>query len=251
MAGNLGLLLNVVKSGRHVLGTVERRERERQELRTRILDAARELFAEEGYDAVTMRKIADRIEYSPTAIYFHFRDKHALMRELVDARFRLARARVPEDREDRRPRRPAPQDRPGLRRLRDEPPEPLPADVHDAAPGGAEAGRQPARSTATPRRTPTPSSRRRSPRRSPPGASAPSSRTPTSSRSSSGPGSTASFRCTSPSARTPGWTGGTRPRSAHAQIDVMIRGLTAPAGGVLTWPSTSRRRASSTTSCAS
>jgi AcrR family transcriptional regulator len=69
------------------LGTVERRERERQELRTKILDAARELFAEEGYDAVTMRKIADRIEYSPTAIYFHFRDKQALMRELVDLDF--------------------------------------------------------------------------------------------------------------------------------------------------------------------
>ena len=69
------------------MGTVERRERERQEMRTRILDAARELFAEEGYDAVTMRKIAERIEYSPTAIYFHFRDKQTLLRELVDADF--------------------------------------------------------------------------------------------------------------------------------------------------------------------
>jgi AcrR family transcriptional regulator len=56
-------------------------------MRTRILDAARELFALEGYDAVTMRKIAERIEYSPTAIYFHFRDKQALLRELVDADF--------------------------------------------------------------------------------------------------------------------------------------------------------------------
>ena len=69
------------------MGTVERRERERQEMRTRILDAARELFALEGYDAVTMRKIAERIEYSPTAIYFHFRDKQTLLRDLVDADF--------------------------------------------------------------------------------------------------------------------------------------------------------------------
>ena len=69
------------------MGTLERRERERQELRTRILDAARELFVEEGYESVTMRKIADRIEYSPTAIYFHFRDKQALLRELVDVDF--------------------------------------------------------------------------------------------------------------------------------------------------------------------
>jgi len=69
------------------LGTTERRERERQELRTQILDAARELFAEEGYEAVTMRKIAERIEYSPTAIYFHFKDKLTLLRELCDTDF--------------------------------------------------------------------------------------------------------------------------------------------------------------------
>src|SRR5215475_11841852 len=81
------MLFNVVKSRRHVLGTAERRERERQELRTRILDAARELFVEQGYEAVTMRAIAERIEYSPTAIYFHFKDKQALMQEICDTDF--------------------------------------------------------------------------------------------------------------------------------------------------------------------
>ena len=81
------------------MGTRERREREKEELRAQILDAARELFAEEGYDAVTMRKIAEQIEYSPTAIYFHFKDKHAvLMRELCDEDFLRLAARVPEDR---------------------------------------------------------------------------------------------------------------------------------------------------------
>ncbi len=69
------------------MGTRERREREREETRTKILDAARELFATEGYEAVTMRRIADRIEYSPTAIYFHFKDKEALIRELCDLDF--------------------------------------------------------------------------------------------------------------------------------------------------------------------
>ena len=64
------------------MGTAERRERERLEIRRRILDVARELFVTEGYDAVTMRKIADRIEYSATAIYFHFKDKDTLLREL-------------------------------------------------------------------------------------------------------------------------------------------------------------------------
>jgi AcrR family transcriptional regulator len=70
------------------LGPKERRVREREEIRSRILDAARELFLTEGYEAVTMRKVADRIEYSPTAIYFHFRDKETLIRELCDADFR-------------------------------------------------------------------------------------------------------------------------------------------------------------------
>lgn len=69
------------------MGTAERRDRERQEMQTLILDAARDLFATEGYEAVTMRKIAERIEYSPTAIYFHFRDKLSLLRELCDRDF--------------------------------------------------------------------------------------------------------------------------------------------------------------------
>ncbi len=69
------------------MGPKERRAREREEIRTVILDAARELFVSDGYDAVTMRRIADRIEYSPTAIYFHFRDKEALLKELCEADF--------------------------------------------------------------------------------------------------------------------------------------------------------------------
>lgn len=70
------------------MGPKERRERERDEVRARILDAARDLFAEEGVESVTMRRIADRIEYSPTAIYFHFRDKDALLSELCACDFR-------------------------------------------------------------------------------------------------------------------------------------------------------------------
>src|SRR5258708_7314201 len=69
------------------MGPKERRAREREEIRTVILDSARELFVSDGYDAVTMRRIADRIEYSPTAIYFHFRDKEALLKELCETDF--------------------------------------------------------------------------------------------------------------------------------------------------------------------
>ncbi len=65
------------------MGSNERRERAKEETRRRILDAARELFASEGAEAVTMRRIAERIEYTPTAIYVHFKDKLALLRELM------------------------------------------------------------------------------------------------------------------------------------------------------------------------
>ena len=64
------------------MGVKERREREKSETRDKILDAARELFVTEGYEGVSMRKVADRIEYSPTAIYVHFADKNELFREL-------------------------------------------------------------------------------------------------------------------------------------------------------------------------
>jgi AcrR family transcriptional regulator len=60
----------------------ERRIREKGEIREKILDAARELFVEFGYEGVSMRKVAQRIDYSPTAIYLHFANKESLFREL-------------------------------------------------------------------------------------------------------------------------------------------------------------------------
>lgn len=64
------------------MGIKERRLRERSETRTKILAAARELFVTEGYEGVTMRRLAEKIEYSPTAIYLHFTDKNDLFHEL-------------------------------------------------------------------------------------------------------------------------------------------------------------------------
>jgi AcrR family transcriptional regulator len=69
------------------MGITERREREKEEIRQKILDAARELFAAEGYEKVTMRRIAEAIEYSPTTIYLHFEDKDDLVRALCHADF--------------------------------------------------------------------------------------------------------------------------------------------------------------------
>ena len=61
------------------MGTKERRAREKEQLRRQILAAARELFVNEGYENVSMRKIADKIEYSPTTIYLYFQGKADLL----------------------------------------------------------------------------------------------------------------------------------------------------------------------------
>src|SRR5687768_11247739 len=70
------------------MGITERRERERGEVRRKILDAARELFTADGYERVTMRRIAEAIEYSPTTIYNHFKDKDDLVDALCHEEFR-------------------------------------------------------------------------------------------------------------------------------------------------------------------
>src|SRR5271166_5462543 len=64
------------------MGVKERRAREKSETRDKILDAARELFVREGYEGVSMRRVAEKIEYSPTAIYVYFADKQELFHEL-------------------------------------------------------------------------------------------------------------------------------------------------------------------------
>lgn len=84
------------------MGVKERRDREKLATRDLILDAARELFVSEGYEGVSMRKVAEKIEYSPTAIYVHFADKEELFRELCHQDFaHLAQvfqsAALPED----------------------------------------------------------------------------------------------------------------------------------------------------------
>jgi len=68
--------------------SLERRQRERVQTRQKILDAARRMFVQRGYDATTMRAIAAKIGYTPTAIYHHFEDKEALVAELSALDFR-------------------------------------------------------------------------------------------------------------------------------------------------------------------
>lgn len=69
------------------MGTKARREREREALRQVIMDAARELFVEEGFENVSMRRIAEKIEYSPTTIYLYFEDKLSLLYAICQETF--------------------------------------------------------------------------------------------------------------------------------------------------------------------
>src|SRR5215510_3902570 len=71
------------------MGIKERQERDREAVRRSILDAARELFVSEGYQNVSIRKIAERIEYSPAAIYSYFPSKDDIFFALAEEGFRL------------------------------------------------------------------------------------------------------------------------------------------------------------------
>jgi AcrR family transcriptional regulator len=62
-------------------------EQEKQQLRTLIIDAARDLFVTKGVEAVSMREVAKRIGYSATSIYLHFKDKEAVLRAICDTDF--------------------------------------------------------------------------------------------------------------------------------------------------------------------
>jgi AcrR family transcriptional regulator len=71
------------------MGIKERQERERTAVREAILGAARDLFVTDGYRNVSMRKIAERIEYSPAAIYSYFPSKDDIFFALAEEGFRL------------------------------------------------------------------------------------------------------------------------------------------------------------------
>ena len=61
------------------MGITERKERDRVEMRQRIIDAAIQMFLEEGYEKTSIRNIAEKIEYSPATIYLYYKDKDELL----------------------------------------------------------------------------------------------------------------------------------------------------------------------------
>jgi AcrR family transcriptional regulator len=69
------------------MGVQERRAREKANIREEILEAARSLFVKEGYEHVSIRKIAEKIEYAPGTIYLYFRDKAEILERLCEETF--------------------------------------------------------------------------------------------------------------------------------------------------------------------
>src|SRR3954470_23902419 len=69
------------------MGITERKAKQKQGIKKMILDASMKLFVEEGFEHVTMRKIADIIEYSPTTVYLYFKDKNEILFNLHELGF--------------------------------------------------------------------------------------------------------------------------------------------------------------------
>lgn len=70
------------------MGIKERRTREKERLRQKMLDAAARILSEKGYSSLSIRKIAARIDYSPALIYHYFKDKSDIINQLVDDSFK-------------------------------------------------------------------------------------------------------------------------------------------------------------------
>ncbi len=73
------------------MGVAKRKEREKQEMRERIVEAAAEVFIQEGYEKTSIRTIAERIEYSPATIYLYFKDKNELLFAVQQVGFDILR----------------------------------------------------------------------------------------------------------------------------------------------------------------
>src|ERR1700742_3438784 len=69
------------------MGIAERKEKQKIEIRKSILEASMKLFVEEGFSNVTIRRIAEIIEYSPTTVYLYFKDKDEIFYSLHDIGF--------------------------------------------------------------------------------------------------------------------------------------------------------------------
>jgi AcrR family transcriptional regulator len=71
------------------MGIKERKTKHKEDLKQSILDAAKKVFLEQGYDATSIRKIAAEIEFSPTTIYLYYKDKNEISHALHEEGFKM------------------------------------------------------------------------------------------------------------------------------------------------------------------
>ena len=77
-----------------IMTIANRKQREREEMRELILEAARTLFLEKGYTETSIRNIAEKIEYSPGTIYLYFKEKDEIFHSLHEEGFRKLTANM-------------------------------------------------------------------------------------------------------------------------------------------------------------
>lgn len=66
------------------MGIKERRDIEKAVMKKQIMNAAIEIIEQEGYEKLSIRKIAAKIEYSPTTIYIYYKDKAEIITDMSD-----------------------------------------------------------------------------------------------------------------------------------------------------------------------
>ena len=76
------------------MGISERKQREKEEMRRLILQTAMRLFVERGFESVSIRNIAEEIEYSPATIYLYFKDKNELLHHLHEEGFLMLQTQM-------------------------------------------------------------------------------------------------------------------------------------------------------------
>lgn len=71
------------------MGHIDRKQRNRELVRAGILEAALRIAETEGWQAVTIRRISEAIEYTTSIVYSHFESKEALLQEIVNGGFKI------------------------------------------------------------------------------------------------------------------------------------------------------------------
>lgn len=81
------------------MGIAERRIRQKEEVKANILSTAWQIVKEDGWEAISIRKIAEAIEYSVPVIYDHFQNKEAILLEFAKEGFRILSKKIQQAKE--------------------------------------------------------------------------------------------------------------------------------------------------------